>query len=83
MNALPIATLALVIVGALNWGLVGVFGFDLVAAIFGEGSALARLVYVAVAAAGVSRSPASARSDSCAAGAGGDAGPGQRRRGVA
>lgn len=53
MNALPIATLALVIVGALNWGLVGVFGFDLVAAIFGEGSALARLVYVAVAAAGV------------------------------
>ena len=35
----------LVIVGALNWGLVGFFGFDLVAGIFGEMSILARIVY--------------------------------------
>jgi uncharacterized protein len=38
----------LVIVGALNWGLVGAFDFDLVAAIFGEMSAVSRIVYVLV-----------------------------------
>ena len=43
-------TLLLVIVGGLNWGLVGLFGFDLVAAIFGQMSALSRLVYVLVGA---------------------------------
>jgi uncharacterized membrane protein YuzA (DUF378 family) len=32
----------------LNWGLVGLFQFDLVAAIFGAGSALSRLVYILV-----------------------------------
>lgn len=35
----------LVIVGALNWGLVGFFGFDLVAFLIGEMSLLARIVY--------------------------------------
>lgn len=48
MKFLNILTLALVIVGGLNWGLVGLFGFDLVAAIFGAGSALARIVYTVV-----------------------------------
>jgi uncharacterized membrane protein YuzA (DUF378 family) len=48
MKSLNILTLILVIVGGLNWGLVGAFGFDLVAAIFGAGSALARLVYILV-----------------------------------
>lgn len=48
MKALNILTLALVIVGGLNWGLVGLFGFDLVAAILGTGSILSRLVYVLV-----------------------------------
>jgi uncharacterized membrane protein YuzA (DUF378 family) len=43
-------TLFLLIVGGLNWGLVGLFGFDLVAAIFGEMSALSRIVYVLVGA---------------------------------
>lgn len=43
-------TLFLVIVGGLNWGLVGFFHFDLVAALFGEMSALSRLVYVLVGA---------------------------------
>ena len=43
-------TLFLVIVGGLNWGLGGLFGFDLVAALFGEMSALSRLVYVLVGA---------------------------------
>lgn len=35
----------LVIVGGLNWGLVGFFKWDLVAAIFGDMSAVSRLVY--------------------------------------
>jgi uncharacterized membrane protein YuzA (DUF378 family) len=48
MKALNIITLLLVIVGGLNWGLVGAFNFDLVAALFGEGSALSRIVYVLV-----------------------------------
>lgn len=43
-------TLFLVIVGGLNWGLIGLFGFDLVAALFGEMSAVSRLVYVLVGA---------------------------------
>ncbi|MCR4880516.1 MAG: DUF378 domain-containing protein [bacterium] len=34
-----------VIIGALNWGLVGLFGFDLVAFLFGEMTFLTRLLY--------------------------------------
>lgn len=41
-------TLALVIIGGLNWGLVGAFNFDLVATLFGQGSALSRIVYIVV-----------------------------------
>ena len=48
MKAINLVTLLLVIVGGLNWGLVGLFNFDLVAAIFGSGSLLARVVYVLV-----------------------------------
>ena len=45
MNILKITAYVLVIIGALNWGLVGFFGFDLVAAILGEMSLLTRIVY--------------------------------------
>lgn len=38
----------LILVGALNWGLVGLFNFDLVAKIFGEMSTLSRMVYILV-----------------------------------
>jgi uncharacterized membrane protein YuzA (DUF378 family) len=48
MKALNVITLILVIIGGLNWGLVGLFGFDLVAAVFGNGSPISRLVYVLV-----------------------------------
>jgi len=48
LNALDWITIILVIVGGLNWGLVGIFRFDLVAAIFGEMSALSRIVYAVV-----------------------------------
>jgi uncharacterized membrane protein YuzA (DUF378 family) len=43
-------TIALIfaIIGALNWGLVGIFGFNLVAALFGEFSVLSRIVYTLV-----------------------------------
>lgn len=48
MPALNVLALVLVIIGGVNWGLVGLLDFDLVAAIFGAGSALARIVYAAV-----------------------------------
>lgn len=49
MRTLNIITLLLIIVGGLNWLLVGLFQFDLVAALFGGPQAvLARVVYVLV-----------------------------------
>ena len=45
LNALDWVALVLVLVGGLNWGLVGIFKFDLVATIFGDMSGLARVVY--------------------------------------
>ncbi len=46
--------LVLVIVGALNWGLIGLFNFDLVAAIFGgQTSLISRIVYTLVGLAGL------------------------------
>ncbi len=48
MRALKIISYILIIIGALNWGLVGLFNFDLVALLFGEMSLLARIVYIAV-----------------------------------
>ena len=48
MNALDWVAMVLLIVGGLNWGLVGLFNVDLVAALFGTQSALSRIVYVLV-----------------------------------
>jgi uncharacterized membrane protein YuzA (DUF378 family) len=45
--------MVLVIIGALNWGLVGAFKFNLVKAIFGDDSAMARIVYLLVGFAGL------------------------------
>ena len=45
MHTLKIIAYILVIIGAINWGLVGFFNFDLVALIFGEMTALTRIVY--------------------------------------
>ena len=50
MRAINSITLLLLIVGGLNWGLVGLFDFDLVAALFGEKSMLSRIVYTLVGA---------------------------------
>jgi len=48
MRSLNLITLLLVIVGGLNWLLVGLFNFDLVAALFGVMTPLTRIVYVLV-----------------------------------
>ncbi|WP_105433093.1 MULTISPECIES: DUF378 domain-containing protein [Neorhizobium] len=49
MRALNLFTLLLIIVGGINWLLVGLFQFDLVAAIFGgQDATLSRIVYVLV-----------------------------------
>ena len=48
LNVLDWLALILVIVGALNWGLVGAANFDLASALFGDMSALSRIVYVLV-----------------------------------
>ena len=46
--------LALVIIGAINWLLVGLFGFDLVAFIFGgQGALISRIIYTVVGIAGL------------------------------
>ena len=48
MKALNLITLIIAIVGGINWGLVGLAEFDLVAALFGSGSVASRTVYVLV-----------------------------------
>lgn len=47
------AALVLVVVGAINWGLVGILNFNLVETIFGEASLISRVVYILVGLAGV------------------------------
>lgn len=48
VKPIDVITKVLVIVGGLNWGLVGIARFDLVAALFGAGSALTNVVYALV-----------------------------------
>jgi len=46
MKTLDVVAATLLVVGGLNWGLVGFFGFDLVATLFGgQGAALSKIVY--------------------------------------
>ena len=46
-------SLLLVIIGAINWGLIGIFSFDLVAFLFGDMSWLSRIVYILVGISGL------------------------------
>ena len=48
MKAIDYIVLVLVIIGAINWGLVGFFGLDLVAFLFGSMSALSRIIYAVI-----------------------------------
>lgn len=54
MQTLQKIALVLVIIGAINWGLVGLFKFDLVAALFGDTeNIIARVIYVLIGICGI------------------------------
>lgn len=53
MRGISIAALVLMVIGAINWGLVGLFGFNLVGALFGTASVLTAIIYVIVGLAGI------------------------------
>lgn len=53
LTILDWVALVLAIVGAINWGLVGLFSFDLVAGIFGSMALIARIIYALVGLAGL------------------------------
>lgn len=53
MNALYKTTLVLAIIGCINWGLVGIFNFNLVEFLFGNATILTRIVYALVAISGI------------------------------
>ncbi|MBN1512022.1 MAG: DUF378 domain-containing protein [Phycisphaerae bacterium] len=53
MKSIDVIAAVLVVVGAVNWGLVGLFNFDLVATLLGDMTMPARLVYVLVGLAGL------------------------------
>ena len=48
MQTLQKIALVLTIIGAINWGLIGIFDFNLVAAIFGDATVLSRIIYTIV-----------------------------------
>lgn len=46
--------LTLVIIGAINWGCIGIFGLDIVGALFGgQGAVISRVIYAVIGAAGL------------------------------
>lgn len=53
MKTLDYIALILVVIGALNWGLIGFFSFDLVRAIFGDMTVISRIVYALVGISGL------------------------------
>ena len=53
MKMIHYIALTLVIIGALNWLLIGAFSFNLVDTIFGEGSLLSRIIYILVGISGL------------------------------
>lgn len=53
MNIVQKIALTFTIIGAINWGLVGIFNFNLVDYIFGDGSVMSRIIYTIVAIAGL------------------------------
>lgn len=48
METLQKTALVITIIGAINWGLIGLFNFNLVEMIFGTGSLLAQIIYILV-----------------------------------
>ena len=52
-NGLDYAILTVVIIGAINWGLIGFFGFDLINVVFGNMTLLSRIIYAIVGLSGL------------------------------
>jgi len=53
MKGLDVISLILVIIGAIVWGLIGLFNWNLITAIFGDGTAITRIIYIIVGLAGL------------------------------
>ncbi len=53
MKIIDKIALVLIIIGAINWGLIGIFNFNLVAAIFGDMTLLSRIIYSLVGISGL------------------------------
>lgn len=53
MKVIDKIALILIIIGAINWGLIGIFSFDLVAAIFGDMTVISRIIYGLVGVSGI------------------------------
>lgn len=53
METIQKTCLVLTIIGAINWGLIGLLDFNLVATIFGSGSLLEKIIYILVGIAGI------------------------------
>ena len=53
MATLQKVALVFTIIGALNWGLLGLFDFNLVSALFGDENVITRIIYVLVGLAGI------------------------------
>lgn len=53
MKVVDITALSLIIIGALNWGLIGFFQFNLVDTLFGVSTILSRIIYGLVGLAGL------------------------------
>ena len=48
MKTFDLITFILVVIGGLNWGLFGIFSFDLITFIFGDKSLLTRVIYILI-----------------------------------
>lgn len=53
MKVIDTIALVLIIIGAINWGLVGIFNFNFVDAIFGAMSIISRIIYILVGISGL------------------------------
>lgn len=53
MKVVDKIALVLIIIGAINWGLVGIFNFNLIDAIFGTMSVISRIIYALVGVSGL------------------------------
>ena len=53
MKVIDTIALVLIIIGAINWGLIGIFNFNLVDAIFGAMSVISRIIYILVGISGL------------------------------